>query len=67
VDTGFEQLPHRDGRHGGGPPVRFVPPRTSSPGSDPSAGAGGSEPSRRVSGSAPSRSEQSACDLRHRS
>ena len=28
VDSGFEQLPHRNGRHGVRPPVRFVPPRT---------------------------------------
>ena len=42
VDSGFEQLPHRDGRHGERPPVRFVPPRTSSPGTGrrPSARAG---------------------------
>ena len=32
VDSGFEQLPHRDGRHGAGPPVRLLPPRASSPG-----------------------------------
>ena len=36
VDSGFQQLPHRDGRHGERPPVRFVPPRESPAG--PSAG-----------------------------
>jgi hypothetical protein len=32
MDPGLEQLPHRNGRHGVRPPVRFVPPRASSPG-----------------------------------
>ena len=32
VDSGLEQLPHRNGRHGARPPVGSLPPRTSSPG-----------------------------------
>jgi len=32
VDSGFQQLPHRNGRHFVRPPVGFLPPRTSSPG-----------------------------------
>jgi len=32
VDSGFQQLPHRDGRHGVDLLVRFVPPRASSSG-----------------------------------
>ena len=57
VDSGFQQLPHRDGRHGARPPVRF---RSSA---DLVAGFPVRRP-RRVLGPAPSRSERSACDLR---
>ena len=59
VDTGFEQLPHRDGRHGERPPVRFRSSADLVAGFPVRLGS-----RRRVSGPAPSRSERSACDLR---
>jgi len=61
VDTGFEQLPHRNGRHEKRPPVGLGPPRTSSPGFRAAFRA-----FRRLARPAPSRSERSACDLRRR-
>ena len=57
VDSGLEQLPHRNGRHGWRPPVRFVPPRASS------SGTGPRRSSRRGAGTTPVR-DGSACGLR---
>ena len=45
VDTGLEQLAHRNGRHGERPPVGSIPPRTPSPGTGrPPGGRAGTAP-----------------------